>query len=327
MTADNTTKEIWSNYKHIDEIIEVDELKIIGDSNKSKFKKSLTYLNMIFKLFIKLKKHNFDTCFILYPNLFIMPLIPFILRIKETIGFTYRGGIFSFLLTKKVESKGFFEGYHERHIVEPLLDLLRVANLKFESKEVVSAIDIEKKHLSNIKSKLKNRGIKPHRICLHTTSKMVVRNWPRDRYRKLLIEITKKYSVQVLLLGSPSEKAYNDIIGNGIKNVHNLCGLFSLSEIGAILKISDLFIGNDSGLAHYSSAVGTNTVVIFGSSNPRQARPIGIGKTVTIMKNKKEGEYYYARKELRNNLKLMKSVKVKDVVNTIKPFLEKFTKD
>lgn len=47
----------------------------------------------------------------------------------------------------------------------------------------------------------------------------------------------------------------------------------TLPEITALASKARLFVGNDSGIAHIAAAVGTPSVVIFGSSNRNHWRP------------------------------------------------------
>ncbi|MDI1241464.1 MAG: glycosyltransferase family 9 protein, partial [bacterium] len=47
----------------------------------------------------------------------------------------------------------------------------------------------------------------------------------------------------------------------------------SLPQITALASKAKIFMGNDSGIAHIAAAVGTPTVVIFGSSNRDHWRP------------------------------------------------------
>lgn len=47
----------------------------------------------------------------------------------------------------------------------------------------------------------------------------------------------------------------------------------SLPELTALASRAAIFIGNDSGIAHIAAAVGTPTVVVFGSSNREHWRP------------------------------------------------------
>ena len=47
----------------------------------------------------------------------------------------------------------------------------------------------------------------------------------------------------------------------------------TLPEITALAARADVFVGNDSGIAHMVAAVNTPSVVIFGSSNRIHWRP------------------------------------------------------
>ncbi len=49
----------------------------------------------------------------------------------------------------------------------------------------------------------------------------------------------------------------------------------TLRELAAILNLSDLTIGNDSGVTHLATAVGCPTLAIFVSSDPEIWRPLG----------------------------------------------------
>jgi ADP-heptose:LPS heptosyltransferase len=47
----------------------------------------------------------------------------------------------------------------------------------------------------------------------------------------------------------------------------------SLPEVTALAKRAQVFVGNDSGIAHIAAATGTRSVVVFGSSNRAHWRP------------------------------------------------------
>ena len=49
--------------------------------------------------------------------------------------------------------------------------------------------------------------------------------------------------------------------------VRSFAGKGTIRVAAAILEQADLFIGNDSGLMHLATAVGTPTVAIFGLTN------------------------------------------------------------
>jgi heptosyltransferase-2 len=59
----------------------------------------------------------------------------------------------------------------------------------------------------------------------------------------------------------------------------NLAGQTSVREVTAFMQGCDLFIGNDAGLMHLASSVGTPVVAIFGPTNSRAWSPFGTDET------------------------------------------------
>jgi len=55
----------------------------------------------------------------------------------------------------------------------------------------------------------------------------------------------------------------------------NLAGETGLLEATAVLARASVFVGNDSGLGHLASAVGTPTLTLFGPGQPERYRPWG----------------------------------------------------
>ncbi|MGH8509481.1 MAG: glycosyltransferase family 9 protein, partial [Gammaproteobacteria bacterium] len=57
--------------------------------------------------------------------------------------------------------------------------------------------------------------------------------------------------------------------------VLNLAGQTSILEDCAVLAQTQVFVGNDSGLGHMASAVGTPTLTVFGPTDALRYRPWG----------------------------------------------------
>jgi ADP-heptose:LPS heptosyltransferase len=325
VTGDSLSKELWSDNREIDEIIEVKEISDIGNPKLHKLRKAAVYLKMMFGLIKKIKKYRFDICFVMYPNFLPMPLIPYIAGIKERVGYTYKGSFTDFLLTKKAQSKMTYDGYYHSHIVDSFLGLLRIANIRFSESDVVCRKDVAKADIDFVKKKLSVLGMthkKNKILCLHTMSKAETRNWPKERFKELLVKLLKKYpNLVAVILGSKKEKEYNTYFKH--ERVFNLCGEFSLKQTGALLHICDLFVGNDSGLAHYASSVGANVIALFGASDPAQAKPIGYGKTEVIFKNTPEKTYNFAlRGDKDADFEAMRKINVEDVLEKAVLFLK-----
>jgi heptosyltransferase-2 len=56
-------------------------------------------------------------------------------------------------------------------------------------------------------------------------------------------------------------------------------GSLTLRETAALLSGANLLVGNDSGLAHLASSVGTRVLTIFGATSPDRSRPLGRHRT------------------------------------------------
>jgi len=325
-TADKVAVELWKENKEINKILEINELTQIGNRSLSKIKKIFIYIKMLTNLTVKLRSYKFEMCFVVYPNLFFLPLMPWFLGIKERIGYTYKGSYISFLLTKKTASKLSYDGYYDTHIMESYLDLLRAANISFSNNDTVCRKNTATKDIKSIKKILKKIGIKKNRllICFHTKTKVNWRDWPIQMYKQLIQYLVKKHNTYIFLLGSKNESKYNQQLVSIDKGIYNMCGKLSLSEVGALLSISDLFIGNDSGLAHYSSSVGTKTLAIFGTSSPIQAGPRGHGETICIFNTKQENTLNFLRRsDLEADLKIMRSIKLSQVIKETEKLLKK----
>jgi ADP-heptose:LPS heptosyltransferase len=64
--------------------------------------------------------------------------------------------------------------------------------------------------------------------------------------------------------------------------LHNL----DLAKAAALLEGSSLYVGNDSGITHLAAATSTQTVALFGPSDPRQWAPRG--RKVSILSRHEE---------------------------------------
>jgi lipopolysaccharide heptosyltransferase III len=99
------------------------------------------------------------------------------------------------------------------------------------------------------------------------------KNWPADKFAALASTLSKLASIAVIL--GPAESSIEPIFREaGISILKDL----DLPTVAAIASIASAFVGNDSGVAHLSAAVGASGVVIFGPTDPARWRPIGSGE-------------------------------------------------
>jgi ADP-heptose:LPS heptosyltransferase len=111
---------------------------------------------------------------------------------------------------------------------------------------------------------------------------MIERRWPVERFAALIGYLTTRLKLPVLLIGSPSERAYvasliELISGAESARVHNLAGTLSLGGLLALLEHARCLITNDTGPMHMAWALATPSVCLFGPGDPAHYGRSGAG--------------------------------------------------
>ena len=101
------------------------------------------------------------------------------------------------------------------------------------------------------------------------------KRWPEERFAALFSHLAAARGLPIVLLGSASEALANARVASlaAGARIFDLAGKTSLPEVLGIVSMADLFVGNDSGLAHLANAAGTPTTVVFGPTDPEATRP------------------------------------------------------
>lgn len=97
--------------------------------------------------------------------------------------------------------------------------------------------------------------------------------WPGERFVALVAQLRDAFDA-VLLLGGPGDRERAAaILPQLALPAFDFCGQSRLLQAAALLERATVFVGNDSGLGHLASAVGTPTVTVFGPGEPLRYRP------------------------------------------------------
>jgi ADP-heptose:LPS heptosyltransferase len=100
------------------------------------------------------------------------------------------------------------------------------------------------------------------------------KQWPLERFSLLAGRLARKFGAHVLLVGAEEERRLVESVAGLMSTpVVNLAGQMSLSELGALCDVADLYVGNDAGPTHIAAAVGCPTLAIFGPSDPAISGP------------------------------------------------------
>jgi heptosyltransferase-3 len=103
--------------------------------------------------------------------------------------------------------------------------------------------------------------------------------WSLENYLDLIAFILKSggYSACVLVGPAEGEELFQSLL-RGIDKRRITVDIVRdrpISHIASLLKSSTLYVGNDSGVTHLSSALGVPTVALFGPTDHRLWRPKG----------------------------------------------------
>lgn len=110
------------------------------------------------------------------------------------------------------------------------------------------------------------------------------KRWPVERFVRLGNYLVKQYQAKLLLIGGAEDKPLAaDIVGMTHAPVANWTGQVTLSEIGALGEMADLYVGNDTGPTHVAAAVGCPTIAIFGPSDPAFSAPYNPAGKVAVL--------------------------------------------
>jgi heptosyltransferase-2 len=112
-------------------------------------------------------------------------------------------------------------------------------------------------------------------VIIHPGAGAADKMWNLDNFCWLTERMHRRGRQVVLLLG-PAE--LDRLTAGQIRALHDTGPCLSdlpLCDVLALLSCARLFIGNDSGISHLSSAAGIMTVAVFGPTDPAVYQPLG----------------------------------------------------
>ena len=186
---------------------------------------------------------------------------------KHRVGFsTYR---YSFLYNHRLPSPIDFWNQKTLHSAEQQLALLGFVGIPVRDKPKSRLIvtDAAKEKI-NSKFKIQNSKF----ALLHPVAAFETKQWATESFARIS-EFLYEKDLQIVAVATEKERVVLEKL-QSISNVPiTIFDDLTLPEITALAARAELFVGNDSGIAHIAAAVNTPTVVIFGSSNRDHWRP------------------------------------------------------
>jgi heptosyltransferase-2 len=224
-----------------------------------------------------LKRDGYDLA-VMLPNSFESALTAFLSRVPRRIG--YNKDLRGLLLTDPIAVP---EWKNRKHEVFYYLNLVSEVEKRILGRDTVGRavpnidIEVSGERLGRAREWLMSRGVDTSRKIVGLgvgSTNSDAKRWPAERFTRLNDLLAADGDVQVVLLGSGAEREIAErVSADAIVKPVNLAGETDLAEAVAVLAAIDLLVSNDMGLAHIAPAVGTDTAVIFGPTNPETTRP------------------------------------------------------
>lgn len=238
-------EELVSENPHLDEVI--------------------TYSVSIPKLIYEMAKRSFQMVVILQPT-FRLVMHTFLARIPFRIGFetnSGRGRLLHVAVPNNID----------QHETTRYLDVVRGIGIEPDSEEPEMFVNPSAQGWAD--DLFTGAGIPPDRLLigLNPGSGSESRRWSPSGFAQVGDHLHQKYDAQIFITAGDTEGSLPHEVADLMACSPVILTGITPMQLGAILQKCHLYISNDTGPMHMSTAVRTPTIALFGASNPRQWGP------------------------------------------------------
>ena len=254
MMVNRGTEDVLSGNQDVDEIVVLDKGSLAAQ----------------WRLIAKLRRRRFDTVIDLTDgdrSAFLSWISGAPVRIGFNDDHRWRGRCYT-QVVQSVPGMG--------HRIDRDLEALKPMNIQAGSKGLQLRLTPEE--VDSADQLLDQLGVQRSQsiVILQPGARYWFKAWPPDRFAELADQLVSQYGCQVLIGGSSQDIDLAQQIRQMTKSRPIImAGRTTIKQFAAIAQKSVLFVGNDSGAMHISSAVGTPVVALFGPSNLREWGPRG----------------------------------------------------
>ncbi len=217
------------------------------------------------KIALELRRRKYDVAFNLHGGTTATMLV-------RASGARHSVGVASyqypFLYNHLLPSALDYWGQETTHSAEQQLALLGFVGVPVEDRPKTRLVVTEKGRTARV-SEWHERG---NYAILHPGTAFATKQWPVEHFARTA-EFLNQKGLQIVAIASKSENSVLDELTRESKVPITTFDDLTLPEITALASKAKVFVGNDSGIAHIAAAVGTPSVVVFGSSNRNHWRP------------------------------------------------------
>ena len=155
------------------------------------------------------------------------------------------------------------------YVAEEKIRLLQPLGVKFTG-DLRSEIKIPKASQLWAENFFKSHpDLKRPLIALSPVSRRHFRRWPPSHYAALADRLIAELNCAVLIIWGPGEEEMASAVSGQMTHAPVITpAIKNLLDLAAILKRTDLFLGNDNGVKHIAAAVGKPTFTLYGNNLP-----------------------------------------------------------
>lgn len=225
----------------------------------------LTYHASVPKLIYQIARRKFQMVLVLQPT-FRLVLHTFLARIPFRVGFeTNAAG--KKLLNLAVPNNT------SQHEIQRYLDVVRALGVKVVDDEPEVFVDTAgMAWVNNFLEKRKLDDSKPV-IGLNPGAATTYRRWHAANFAALGDRLHEAYDAHIVITTGPREGKLADQVAEQMVYSPLIVNQATPMQLAALLQRCRLYISNDTGPMHLSTAVKTPTVALFGASNLIQWAP------------------------------------------------------
>ena len=162
-------------------------------------------------------------------------------------------------------------GQQKTHSVEQQLALLGWTGVPVTDRPRTQ-LGISPDAVEAVNQRLAVAGLAEKKIALiHPAAAFETKRWATENFARVAEFVADRGFAPVAIAAPHEAQVIENLLGEASVQIASFD--LSLPEVTALAARSQLFVGNDSGIAHIAAAVGTPSVVIFGSSNVANWRP------------------------------------------------------
>lgn len=120
-------------------------------------------------------------------------------------------------------------------------------------------------------------------IAIHPGSGSSRKNWPLERFLRVMGALAERGATLIVLSGpgepqETTEKLQSFAMRQGSSTI--FLREEPLPAVAAVLGMTDLYLGNDSGITHLASLVAPRVLALYGPTDPSIWGPVGGGQTI-----------------------------------------------